>query len=83
LEYTGVWPDNCSSTFAARVNLSPDSPTEMLRTSFWILMSRMGLAAFLSVEGSVWDESEHFSGLGRGCTIVVRMDGWDDSLAEK
>lgn len=26
-EKTGVWPDSCSSTFAARVSRSPDSPT--------------------------------------------------------
>ena len=41
--YTGVCPLSCSSTLAALVNLSPDSPTEMLRTSFWIRSSRMGL----------------------------------------
>ena len=40
--YTGVCPLNCSSTFAARVSLSPDSPTEMLRTSFWIRSSFIG-----------------------------------------
>ena len=42
--YTGVCPLSCSSTFAALVNLSPDSPTEILRTSFWIRSSRIGFA---------------------------------------
>jgi hypothetical protein len=47
-EYTGVWPDNCSRTLAALVNRSPLSPTEIFKTSFWILISRMGFEAFLS-----------------------------------
>lgn len=34
LEKTGCWPVSCSSTFDARVSLSPDSPTQMLRQSF-------------------------------------------------
>ena len=30
MEKTGDWPVNCSNTLAALVNLSPDSPTQML-----------------------------------------------------
>ena len=33
LEKTGVWPVSCSSTLAALVSLSPDSPTQMLTHS--------------------------------------------------
>jgi len=42
--YTGVCPLSCSSTLAALVSLSPDSPTEMFMTSFWMRSSRMGFA---------------------------------------
>lgn len=43
LEYTGFWPVSCSSTRAARVSLSPDSPTQQLITSLSTLMSRITL----------------------------------------
>lgn len=46
LEKTGCWPVSCSSTFDARVSLSPDSPTQMLRQSFWILSSRITFCFF-------------------------------------
>lgn len=43
---TGCWPVNCSSTFAARVSLSPLSPTQIFKHNFWIRISRMGFADF-------------------------------------
>lgn len=46
LEKTGCWPVSCSSTFDARVSLSPDSPTQMLRQSFWILSSLITFCFF-------------------------------------
>jgi hypothetical protein len=36
-EKTGVWPVNCSNTFAALVSLSPDSPTQILTHNLVIL----------------------------------------------
>ena len=42
LEYTGCCPVNCSRTLAARVSLSPLSPTQMFRTNFLICSSFMG-----------------------------------------
>ena len=44
LENTGVWPVSCSSTLAARVSLSPLSPTQMLRQSLRMRSSRMGFS---------------------------------------
>ena len=40
-EKTGCCPVNCSNTLAARVSLSPDSPTQMFRHNLRILTSRM------------------------------------------
>lgn len=37
-----------AETLAALVRRSPLSPTEMLRTSFWTLISRMGFESFFS-----------------------------------
>ena len=48
LEKTGFWPLSCSNTLAALVRRSPLSPTEMLRTSFWTLISLIGLLSFFS-----------------------------------
>ena len=42
--YTGSWPEICCSTRAALEIASPDSPTQMLMTSFSTRMLRMGLA---------------------------------------
>eukprot|EP00397_Hematodinium_sp_SG-2012_P055738 GEMP01068242.1.p1 GENE.GEMP01068242.1~~GEMP01068242.1.p1 ORF type:complete len:272 (+),score=65.20 GEMP01068242.1:280-1095(+) len=44
LEKTGACSVSCSSTLAARVSLSPLSPTEMLMTSFSMRIDRMGLS---------------------------------------
>ncbi len=41
LEVTGCWPVSCSSTLEARVSLSPDSPTQMLRQSLSMHRSRI------------------------------------------
>lgn len=41
MEYTGCCPVSASSTLAARVSLSPLSPTQMFRHSFMIRRSRM------------------------------------------
>lgn len=43
LEYTGVCPVSASSTLAARVSLSPLSPTQTFKQSFMILRSRITL----------------------------------------
>jgi hypothetical protein len=48
LEKTGFWPLSCSKTLAALVRRSPLSPTEMLRTSFWTLISLIGFDNFFS-----------------------------------
>jgi hypothetical protein len=48
LENTGVCPVNCSSTFAALVNRSPDSPTQMFRQSLRIRVSRIVFFVFAS-----------------------------------
>merc|ERR1712047_62668 len=48
LEKTGVWPVKDSKTFAARVSLSPDSPTQMFKHNLRILNSLMGFFAFFS-----------------------------------
>lgn len=44
LEGTGFCPVRSSNTLLALVSLSPDSPTLMFRTSFSILISRMGFS---------------------------------------
>lgn len=44
LEKTGVCPVSCSRTLAARVSLSPLSPTQMLRHSLRMRSSRMGFS---------------------------------------
>lgn len=46
LEKTGVWPVSCSSTLAARVSLSPLSPTQMFRHSLRMRNSLMGFSFF-------------------------------------
>ena len=46
LEKTGVCPVNCSSTLAALVSLSPDSPTQMFKQSLRMRSSLMGLVLF-------------------------------------
>ncbi len=48
LEKTGCWPVRDSSTLAARVSLSPDSPTQMLRHSLRMRTSRMEFLVLLS-----------------------------------
>jgi hypothetical protein len=50
--YTGVCPLNCSNTFAALVNRSPLSPTEMFNTSLSMRSSRMGFE-LLSVPSAI------------------------------
>ena len=42
LDGTGFCPVRSSRTFDALVSLSPDSPTQMLRTIFSILIYRIG-----------------------------------------
>lgn len=46
LEKTGVCPVSCSSTLAARVSLSPLSPTQMFRQSLRMRSSLMGFSFF-------------------------------------
>lgn len=46
LEKTGVWPVSCSSTLAARVSLSPLSPTQMFRHSLRMRSSLIGFSFF-------------------------------------
>ncbi len=61
-EKTGSCSVRSFSTLAARVRRSPDSPTQMLRTSFSILISRIGLVALVlncrrmtvNGNGNVW-----------------------------
>lgn len=68
LEYTGFWPVSCSNTRAARVNLSPDSPTQQLITNLSTLMSRITLL-FLSAWMFDRHTCKHVStvvSLGRG-----------------
>lgn len=48
LEKTGCCPVRDSKTLAALVSLSPDSPTQMFRQSFWIRMDRITLFVFFS-----------------------------------
>jgi len=43
LEATGTCPVSVSNTFDALVSLSPDSPTQMFRTSFSMWSLRMTL----------------------------------------
>lgn len=46
LEKTGVCPVSCSNTLAARVSLSPLSPTQMFRQSLRMRSSLMGFSFF-------------------------------------
>ncbi len=62
-EKTGVWPVSCSSTLAARVNLSPDSPTQILRHSFIIRRSLIVLF-FFSFGASFLGWKVKWQGLG-------------------
>ena len=66
MENTGCWPVSCSNTLAALVNLSPDSPTQMLTHN---LRMRSCLITFLvlslvSFFATLDNGMIFFSGLG-------------------
>ncbi|TNN51955.1 hypothetical protein EYF80_037862 [Liparis tanakae] len=55
-EKTGVCPVSCSSTLAARVSLSPLSPTQMFRQSLRMRSSLMGFSFFSPCSCGARDE---------------------------
>ena len=50
---TGFWSVSCSSTRAARVRRSPDSPTEQFSTSFSMRILRIGFSSDFTMAGFV------------------------------
>ncbi len=72
LDVTGDCPVSCSSTFVARVNLSPLSPTLMLMQSFSIFNFFMGLIFSSFFAGAL----PLVSFLGAG--VAYTIDGFKD-----
>jgi hypothetical protein len=71
-EKTGVWPVNCSKTFAALVSLSPDSPTQMLTHNF---VMRKVLMTFLLLSFGSFFSFFFFSTLAFLATLAGAVTG--------